>query len=333
MESDTLPFIEPTPHHTQKRSSISPTVVIFLLGLAIYFAWLDIALYISIQSCNNNNGHTKNTSVSIKNVMQPPSVHYLDIPISQYLELELSLSNVVTPNFISFLGVAFGLLSSWFISYGTRPKVLLGILLYKVRDLMDALDGVIARGVGAAVVPTPGTNGYYVDGWCDVASDTALLLATGYLLNRACSSPHHKMHHQHNKLRRLLTPIFNHQLLVKVFTVISLPIIVLAMQSLLSAICWNWTTTQLYLLLESDNTSSKEKQTQLFQSTSCWLVMYFWRLLNPHSLSQALLVSLLVDRTKQWVEHARVVVSLPLVTLCLASWVWVYILGIKLHVN
>jgi len=312
---------------------MSPSVVIFLLGLAIYFAWLDIALYISIQSCSSNNGHTKNTSISVKSVMQPPTVDYLDIPISKYLELQLSLSNVVTPNFISFLGVAFGLLSSWFISYGTRPRVILGILLYKVRDLMDALDGVIARGVGAAVVPTPGTSGYYVDGWCDVASDTALLVATGYLLNRSCSSPHHKTHYQHNRLRRMLTQIFNHQLLVKVFSVISLPIIVLAIQSLLSAVSWNWTTTQLYILLESKNTSSKEKQIQFFQSTSCWLVMYFWRLLNPHMLSQALLVSLLVDRTKQWVEHARVVVTLPLGTLCLASWVWVYILGIELNVN
>ena len=34
------------------------------------------------------------------------------------------------------------------------------------------------------MVPNPGTSGYYVDGWCDVASDLVLLVATGVLLAR-----------------------------------------------------------------------------------------------------------------------------------------------------
>ena len=28
----------------------------------------------------------------------------------------------------------------------------------------------LARGVGHVMVPTPGTAGYYIDGWCDIAS-------------------------------------------------------------------------------------------------------------------------------------------------------------------
>jgi hypothetical protein len=60
--------------------------------------------------------------------------------------------------------------------------------------------------------------------------------------------------------------------------------------------------------------------------------MFFWRLLNPHMLSQALLVSLLMDRYNQWVEQVMVVVSLPLITLCIASWIWVQVLSSKLTV-
>jgi len=324
-ESDSIPLMLPTPTQAPRRTS---TILIFLLGLAIYFVWLDIVLYTSLHNCSGNSTDL----ITVKSIMQPPTVHYLEVPISEWLQVTLSLSEAFTPNFISCLGVLYGISASWLISWGTRSKILFGIVLYKLRDLMDALDGVIARGVGAAVVPTPGTSGYYVDGWCDVASDAALLLAIGCLLDKANVYPGYKPVH-HPTSSRLLAPIMHHPIMIKVLAPISLPIIVLAMQSLLSAVCWNWTTTQLHILLEAENTSNKEKQIQLFHSTSCWLVMYFWRLLNPHSLSQALLVSLLVDRTKQWVEHARVVVTLPLGTLCLASWVWVYILGIELNVN
>ena len=331
MGRDTLHVIFPPP---QKRTPVSPIIFLLLGGLAIYFVWLDIALYISIHDCSRVPGGTitpQYSTISVKSVMQPPTVHYLEVPISEWLELQLSLSLLFTPNFISFLGVGFGLLASWFVTWGSRSKIIFGVLLYKVRDLMDALDGVLARGVGAAIVPTPGTSGYYVDGWCDVASETALILATGYLLERARVSSHYKTVQQPTRLSNLLSPITHHPFIARLLAPISLPIVCLGIQSILSAICWNWTTTQLHILLETGHT--QVTQTQLFQSSACWLVMYFWRLLNPHMLSQALLVSLLVDRTKQWVEHARIVVTLPLVTLCTASLIWVFILTRKLYVT
>eukprot|EP00092_Neocalanus_flemingeri_P053186 GFUD01062426.1.p1 GENE.GFUD01062426.1~~GFUD01062426.1.p1 ORF type:complete len:384 (-),score=74.48 GFUD01062426.1:10-1026(-) len=330
-----LPVIFPP---SQNRTPVSPAIWLLLTGLAIYFVWLDIALYISIHDCINVPGGTTSApplppTISVKSIMQPPTVHYLEVPASEWLELQLSLSLIFTPNFISFAGVVFGLLAAWFITQGTRSSILFGIFLYKIRDLMDALDGVLARGVGAVIVPTPGTSGYYVDGWCDVASETALILATGHLLERARDYSHHKTVHQPTRMSRLLAPITHHPVLARLLTPISLPIVCLGIQSILSAICWNTTTTQLHILLETGDTSDHNTQVQLFRSSACWVVMYFWRLLNPHMLSQALLVSLLVDRAKQWVEHARVVVSLPLITLCAVSWIWVYILSRKLYVT
>ena len=39
--------------------------------------------------------------------------------------------------------------------------------------------------------------------------------------------------------------------------------------------------------------------------TVCGVVVFLWRLLNPHMLTQALLVSLIIDRQDQWVQMTR----------------------------
>ena len=48
------------------------------------------------------------------------------------------------------------------------------------------------------------------------------------------------------------------------------------------------------------------------------------RLLNPHMLTQALLVSLLLERPAQWVEITKYVVTFPLLCLCVLSYLLVY---------
>ena len=329
MGRETIPvFLLPS----QKRTSVSPVIFILLAGLFIYFAWLDIALFITLHFCANIPGESiMSSSISVKSIMLPPTVHYMDDPISEWLELHFSLSLFFSPNFVSLLGVLFGLMSAWLVTKGTRSTILGAVFLYKIRDLCDALDGVLARGVGAIIVPTPGTTGYYVDGWCDVASDTALILATGYLLETTKNSPHQKVFNTPSKLGRWLDPIINHPFMSKILYPISMPIFFLGVQSILSAVFWNWTTTQLHILLETGSKGVTEEQVTLFKSSTCWLVMFFWRLLNPHMLSQALLVSFLVDRYKQWVEQAIVVVSIPLIILCTASSIWIFVLQSKLY--
>ena len=39
--------------------------------------------------------------------------------------------------------------------------------------------------------------------------------------------------------------------------------------------------------------------------TVCGVVVFLWRLLNPHMLTQALLVSLIIDKQDQWVQMTR----------------------------
>ena len=60
--------------------------------------------------------------------------------------------------------------------------------------------------------------------------------------------------------------------------------------------------------------------------TACGMVVFLWRLLNPHMLTQALLVSLTVDKHEQWVAMTKYIVIIPLTCLCLSSSILVYTL-------
>ena len=192
------------------------------------------------------------------------------------------------------------------------------MILYKLRDLADSLDGVLARGAGVAMLPTPGTSGYYIDGWCDIISETALIYSVGAVILREKSWL---------GLRTSKTPLLSTGGLRAQLTAIMAPLTIniwgLGAQSILAAVGWNWTTTQLHLLLEAGVTPSSHGH-QGLDSPLSGLVVFLWRLLNPHMLTQALLVSLTLDRPGQWVEMTRLVVTLPLLATCLASYILVY---------
>ena len=77
------------------------------------------------------------------------------------------------------------------------------------------------------------------------------------------------------------------------------------------------TTQHLSLLLERPGEEMRDL------SCPTLVIMFLWRYANPHSLSQALLTSLLLNGSKKWLEVARTWVSLPLVAICLLSLAWV----------
>ena len=197
------------------------------------------------------------------------------------------------------------------------PIQCLGVLTYKMRDLGDSLDGVLARGLGSSMVPTPGTAGYYLDGWCDILSETALIYSVGLLIL--------KERNKHQLVPSKASP----SLLGRLVAPLSWQVWGLGLQSILSAVAWNWTTEQLHFILETQDNISP---TQL-AAPRAWMVVFLWRLLNPHMLTQALLVSLLLDKPCQWVEITKYVVSFPLLCLCAYSYLLVYTLRIQLKNN
>lgn len=93
-------------------------------------------------------------------------------------------------------------------------------------------------------------------------------------------------------------------------------------QGILSAVAWNWTTEQLHFILETQDRVSIKYLT----TPRGWIVVFLWRLFNPHMLTQALLASLLLDRPAGWVEVTKYVVTPPLVCLSAYSYLLVYTL-------
>ena len=105
-------------------------VIRLLVGLTVlYFTWRDLELYISIQSvwCSSNSSAT-----SVKYLLQPPTIHYVELPLSESLERTFRLSHFLSPNSVSLAGLVLGPLAALLICRGARSSVLLGVLLYKV---------------------------------------------------------------------------------------------------------------------------------------------------------------------------------------------------------
>ena len=102
---------------------------LLLLVTVLYFTWRDLELYISIQrrSCSTNS-----SALSVKYLLQPPTIHYVELPLSEILETTFTPSYFLSPNAVSLAGVVLGQLSALLICRGTRSTVLLGVLLYKV---------------------------------------------------------------------------------------------------------------------------------------------------------------------------------------------------------
>ena len=134
-----------------------------------------------------------------------------------------------------------------------------------MRDLGDSLDGVLARGVGRTMVPTPGTPGYYLDGWCDILSETALIYSLGHLIHRERTKTQLVM----------LSKVSQPSVMARLLAPLTCQVWGLGLQSILSAVAWNWTTEQLHFILETETHHSVN--TNYLATPSACMVVFLWR--------------------------------------------------------
>jgi len=71
----------------------------------------------------------------------------------------------------------FGLLAAAFIAEGSYPSLLVAVVLIQVKNLLDAVDGSLAR-----ARKTPSRIGRFYDSFCDFIVGAAIFAALGYLL-------------------------------------------------------------------------------------------------------------------------------------------------------
>ena len=118
----------------RETGQVSQVIIRLVVSLTIlYFTWRDLELYISIQRrwCSTNTNSSA-PALSVKYLLQPPTIHYVELPLSEILETTFTPSYFLSPNAVSLAGVVLGQLSALLICRGTRSTVLLGVFLYKV---------------------------------------------------------------------------------------------------------------------------------------------------------------------------------------------------------
>jgi phosphatidylglycerophosphate synthase len=193
-------------------SSISKFLLTLLVFLVIFYAYLDIHLFLRIQNYPiDRNLHKNGTlsmqipsstpltpvlnysdvtwvnchinplcDVTVKALMLDHTNHYIFAPLATLFDdlVMISRSDFITPNMISFFHVFVACLAGKAIASDSLGYRRLGVVLFQIRTFLDDLDGHVARvkrhirGERSEI----GTTGYYVDGLCDGLGCIALMI-------------------------------------------------------------------------------------------------------------------------------------------------------------
>ncbi len=161
----------------------------------VYFMWMDVALYINLQqmqplpppqdsNSNNNNSQSNATPparmgpsgsfspvypVHVKQLMQGPVSHYVLNSLGHWIVTYTDVAVYLTADAVSSIGLFFALISGRLITSDSLRARQLGVLFWQLRDLMDDMDGWVARKRNSALGFTIQTTswGYYKDGIFD----------------------------------------------------------------------------------------------------------------------------------------------------------------------
>ena len=163
-----------------------------LITLGIYFMWMDVALYINLQQIPPLQPDLKpipmNYSdysfspfypITIKLLVQGPTIHYIDEPLAYWTLAYTNIENIMSANTASIIGMFFALASAKLILSDSLRVRQLGVLLFKIRDYFDSVDGCLARSKlnQVKMEPMPGTLGYVLDGVCDALGNAFVFIA------------------------------------------------------------------------------------------------------------------------------------------------------------
>jgi phosphatidylglycerophosphate synthase len=85
--------------------------------------------------------------VAIAEAMNDPPNRFYRYPVARWL-LPLVLKTPLTPNGVTYIHMALGVLAGPFVAQGTRSGFFIAILLSEIRMILDCVDGVLARAKG-----------------------------------------------------------------------------------------------------------------------------------------------------------------------------------------
>jgi len=232
--------------------------------------------------------------------MLPPSNQYVDEPLGYFTVKNTAIAEYISPNAASLIGVGVAIVSARLMANPEIKYRHLGVLLFKVRDYIDGLDGNIARernhSHNIGQVANPSSFGWMVDGVCDGFGDIFRFIAFIFVLHRALQSgkqgvgytllpidisdkgmnlPLPDLPHcgkLRGWLRCLSRFIATHQRALLI-------VVAVGLQSLFSSILWNYFMINYHRVLETDQYWGEvnyegvvEAQGSILRSSSMWMV-------------------------------------------------------------
>ncbi|XP_022661496.1 ceramide phosphoethanolamine synthase-like isoform X1 [Varroa jacobsoni] len=323
------------------------TTIMVTTGLLMYFLWMDVALYYRIQSLPPptpaspiTDTSTVQTSkgappklfspfigLSVKMMMLDQVNNYIHTPLAQIFNRMTDFAKVfhfITPNMISFMGFLSACVAAKLIMCDSLSMHRLAIFMFCLRTWFDALDGLVARERQhiAAFVSLRDTSGYIVDGVADACGFSVFLIGCFFYLKRKLPStkiylPMSRGDHDKSRPANYM-PFSTRRIAIVVGC--------FGLQLAVSCIFWDHYISEYHNILEVPSSSiNPHEQQEVLRSSLMWIVMWFWRVSNAHSLMHIFLWFISTDRMWdfvlmiQWIGMAWLAVLIGFTELHLRS--------------
>ncbi|XP_034933909.1 ceramide phosphoethanolamine synthase [Chelonus insularis] len=256
--------------------------------------------------------------VTVKGLMLDYLNFYVFSPLAALVDRIFGLSKWewLSPNHISFFHVLVAILAGKLISSKSLSQRKLGVLVFQIRSWLDDLDGLIARKrkhIGGEHSDV-GSTGYFVDAICDSLGSVALLIGIFFCLKNTLARRGGYIRLQPLVPSITEGPIGSCVVHKKKMTSKNvLPSVVLITGSLVaSSLAWNRYIDLYQNLLEGNYKNRAishedfyNRQTVVIRSIFFWIITTSWRLINPHALTDYLLIAVFVDRLWEYIQSAR----------------------------
>nr|XP_023022380.1 ceramide phosphoethanolamine synthase [Leptinotarsa decemlineata] len=304
-------------------SQISKLLLTLLVLLIYFFLYMDFNLYMRIQnypfeSDDNSSVNYKDVTwvsctinplceVTVKAVLLDHTNFYLFAPLVQIMDdiLKISDTRWITPNSISFFHIFVAFLSAKCISSNSLAYRRVGVILFEFRTWLDDLDGHVARvrkhikGERSEI----GTSGYYIDGICDAIGCTALIIGIFIFLK---NNPPRRGYIQLPTTVDSKEPNIVYSFKVTIKKVVR-KVCCFSLQLIISSTAWNRYIAIYQDLLERSDLSLKEtvRQHDVFKTSFFFLVAWLWRVVNVHSLTHLLLLSIFCDKLWEFLKNIQ----------------------------
>ncbi len=183
----------------------------------------------------------------------------------------------------------------------------------------------------------PGTWGYYLDGICDGVAYIMLYLALAFLFYQTGAL----LKVGNNGYNVLKIPADSEAGVAakekqtrcsSCWRKASAPVGLLfryGMQTFLASVAWNYSLLEYQDALESTaglTEAQLRAQNAALKSSTMWMVTYLWRLFNPHTVVQFLLVALLYNRAFEYIFAVQYLGYIPIAFTAVLSHIYARII-------